>query len=363
MTRAPQPAARDRRAGPRYGNARSSSKRVAGLLASTLAALPGCSTASYLVHVSLGQMHYLLDRERLTDARIAALPGAEQRGLDVVRRAQAFGEHLGLTASTSYRHLIERDSESAVQVVTAAPPDRLEAITWWFPITGRISYRGYFDAARAQAFADELAAAGNDTYVRSALMYSTLGWFDDPIPRVVLSWPEPDLVDVALHEQVHETVFAAGDPDYNEALASFVARLATLEFLADDPERHEQARRVYADRSRFSALLDALYRELETLYASVDSPEEARERRKAVFERYQGPLFDEQEWESDRYAEFPRVPLSNSYLLARRTYDSSGPCFEAELRELGGDLRAFVAAHRASPGHRAELPACSESAP
>jgi len=307
-------------------------------------------------------MRYLLDRERLTEARVAALPDAERRGLDTLRRAQAFGESLGLAASTSYRHVIDRDSDNAVRVVTAAPADRLEPITWWFPVTGRISYRGYFDADRARAFADELAAAGNDAYVRPAVMYSTLGWFDDPIPTQVLRWPATDLVDVALHEQVHETVFVAGDPDYNEALASFVARRATFELLEDDAEQREQARCVYADRSRFVALLDALYGELETLYARVDSPGEARERRKEVFARYQGPLFEEQPWESDRYASFPDVPLSNGYLLARRTYTQLGPCLEAELRELGGDLRAFIAAHRASPGHRAELPACRESA-
>jgi len=332
------------------------------MVASLALSLPGCNnTASYLVHVSLGQMRHLLDREPLTDARIAALPEAEQRGLETVRRAQAFGERLGLAASTSYRHVIDRDSRSAVQVVTAAPADRLEPITWWFPVTGRISYRGYFDAGRAHAFADRLAAAGNDAYVRPALMYSTLGWFDDPIPTEALRWPEADLLDVALHEQVHETVFVPGDPDYNEALASFVAHHATVELLADDGETLDEVRRIYADRSRFVALIDALYHELETLYADVDSPEEARERRKEVFARYQGPLFDQEEWESDRYASFPSAPLSNSYILARRTYTRMGPCLEAELRDLGGDLRAFIAAHRASPGHRAPAADCPEA--
>jgi hypothetical protein len=37
------------------------------------------------------------------------------------------------------------------------------------------------------------------------------------------------------------------------------------------------------------------------------------------------------------------------------------PCFEAELAALGGDLAAFVRAHREDPGHRAA--ACAGEAP
>ncbi len=313
------------------------------------------------MHVSIGQLHYLLDRERLTEERVDALPEAERRGLETLRRAQSYGESLGLAASSSYRHVIDRDTRSAVRVVTASPADRLEPLSWWFPIVGNITYRGYFDEARARAFADSLARDGYDTYVRPALMYSTLGYFDDPIPLAVLRWPEVDLVDVILHEQVHETIFVAGDPGYNEGLASFISSHATPGFFDADPGRPEQRREaedVYADRARFAALLDALFADLEALYAETDGPEDARQRRVAVLARYQGPRFSEQEWKTGRYVHFPAAELNNSYLLARRTYQAEGPCFEAEFGALGGDLRAFITAHIERPGHRA----CPEDA-
>lgn len=305
------------------------------------------------MHVSVGQLRMLLDRERLTEQRIERLEPAERRGLDTLRRAQAFGHTIGLVESDSYRHAIERDRDSAVRVVTAAEPDRLEPVTWWFPVVGRISYRGYFDPDRAHAFAEGLANQGLDTYVRPALLYSTLGYFADPIPLSVLRWPDVDLVDVAIHEQVHETIFVAGDPDYNEALASFIARHATLAFFGSDPERLDRARGVFADRDRFGALLDELYHELAALYAETTGPDDARARRAEVFARYQGPRFAEIEWSSDRYRGFASADLNNSYLLARRTYRADGPCFEVELDALGGDLPAFVAAHVEDPGHRA----------
>jgi predicted aminopeptidase len=283
-------------------------------------------------------MRYLLDRERLTDERIATLPATERHGLDTMRRAQDFGISLGLASSKSYEHVIARDEETAVRVVTAAPADRLEPVSWWFPIVGRITYRGYFDDGRARAFAAGLAEQGYDTYVRPALMYSTLGWFADPIPEAVLRWPGINLVDVVLHEQVHETIFVASDPEYNESLASFIAQHATLAFFEAEPESRRLATDLYATRARNSSRMDSLYRELQDLYARVDGPKEARAQREAVFERYR-------KW-------FPGAPLSNSFVLARRTYAAGAACFDAELTEVGGDVRAFIRAHREDPGHR-----------
>ena len=119
----------------------------------------------------------MFSRQPLTPELVATLEPAEQRSLESLRRALAFGESLGLAHTTSYRDLVgERDS-GLVHVVTAAPANRVEPVTWWFPISGRVSYRGYFEKERADAFADELAGDGYDTYVRPAPLYSTLGWF------------------------------------------------------------------------------------------------------------------------------------------------------------------------------------------
>ena len=319
--------------------------------------LSACSTASYLLHVSLGQMRTLLDREVLDAERVARLAPAERTGLETVLAAQAFGRTLGLADSNSYRHVIDRNRDSAVRVVTAAPANRLEPITWWFPIVGRVAYRGYFDAQRAERFANSLALQGFDTYVRPALLYSTVGYFDDPIPLAALRWPEADLVDVTLHELVHETVFVSGDTAYNEALASFISEKATLLYWQDDPERRQRAHVLFGDRHRFASMLGDLARELETLYAGLESTDEARERRRPVFARFQQEVFPAQALETERYAGFPQVALSNSYVLAFRTYSADLPCFERELAAVGGNLSAFIAGHKESPGRRVEDPA------
>ena len=321
-----------------------------GLL--TLLLCTGCSQISYVAHVSVGQMGVLVDRERLTTERVAALSADERRRLDAVQAAKAYAEVLGLKASSSYRHLIDRPPERRVRVVVAAPADRLEPLTWWFPIVGRVAYRGYFDAERARCFQEHLSAQGFDTYARPALLYSTLGWFDDPIPRELLRLEEFEVVDAILHELVHETIFVAGDTAYNEGLATFIAQRATLAHFEADPRTRAAAERAFADQALFGQLMSSLAHDLEALYANSPSPGQARHDRAPIFRRYQDVIHPSLSWQTSRYAGFARSGLSNAYVLANQTYLGDAGCFIEELRELGGDLAGFVRAHRAAPGRR-----------
>jgi predicted aminopeptidase len=334
---------------------RGSRLRIAALLLLLALAAPACRVG-YLAHLGAGQLRTLLDRRLLTEEALATLSAAERRALAELRDALRFGESLGLARTTSYRHLIERGPEGAVQVVVAAPSDRLEPVTWWFPVTGSVAYRGYFDPARARRFADGLAARGYDVYVRPALLYSTLGVFDDPIPREMLGWERTERIATVLHELVHETVFVSGDTDYNEGLASFIERRATLAFLADDPDARRTAERGFEDADRFAGLLARLESELAAAYAAAPDPEAARRARAPIFARFQGEEYARLAWNGEQYAGFPRAELSNAWLVARRTYLGALPCFARELEELGGDLHGFVHAHREDPGHR--LPGC-----
>jgi predicted aminopeptidase len=312
------------------------------------------------VHLGVGQARLLLSREPLTPERVAGLSSPEQAALAALRRALELGASLDLARTTSYDALVEAD-RGTVHVVVAAPANRLEPLTWWFPISGRVSYRGYFAKERAERFAAGLAEDGLDTYVRPAPLYSTLGFFDDPIPREALSWPEPDLVETILHELVHQTVFVPGDLEYDEALASFVAHHATAAFYASQPAQSAQVANRLADELAFARLLEGMRAELEQAYRGVDEPEAARARRAPIFARYQGEEFARETWRTERYLRFPELALSNAWVVANRTYVSLLPCFEAELAALGGDLAAFVRAHREDPGHRSG--ACAAEAP
>ncbi|MFI5315502.1 MAG: aminopeptidase [Myxococcota bacterium] len=315
---------------------------------------------AYLTHVGAGQLRLLWSRESPTPERLAALPPEERAGYQTFQSALAFGESLGLAHTTSYRQLTDTGKDWLVQVVTAAPANELVPITWWFPIVGSVSYRGYFDPERAQRFAAELAARDLDVYVRPSPLYTTLGWFEDALPRSLLAWPEEDLVDTALHEQVHLTVYIESDVAYNEGLATFTAHQATLAMLRERPELAARARASFADELTYARMLNELRAELDALYASSPTPEDARARRAPIFARYQREVYAAQPWQSQRFARFQKVALSNAWVVANRDYLGLMPCFERELADLGGDLSAFVRAHREKPGHR---PAGCEATP
>jgi predicted aminopeptidase len=309
---------------------------------------------SYLTHVGVGQLRLLWSRESLTPEKIARLPAEERVNYEAFRSAIAFGESLGLKQTTSYSRLADTGKDWLVQVVTAAPANALKPVEWWFPIVGSVSYRGYFDAERAKAFAEELRAKGLDVYVRPSPLYSTLGWFEDPLPRPILRWPIEDLVDTALHEQTHLTVYVASDVPYDESLATFIGHQATLQYFADRPELAERAREAFADELTFARMLNDLRSALETLYADELEPDEARARRAPIFAHFQKEVYAAQPWKTQRFARFQTLELSNAWIVANRDYLGLVPCFGRELAALGGDLAAFVQAHRERPGHRPE---------
>ncbi len=326
------------------------------MLLAVLAA--GCSSIGYLTHVSAGQLRMLWDRELLRPELVAALSPEEQLGLAAVQRARGHAEALGLAPTPSARHLIPSDDSHPGHVVVASPPDRLEAVTWFFPIVGRVAYRGYFDPERARAFAEGLSREGYDTYVRPASMYSTLGYFDDPIPRGLLGWPEREIYDVIIHELVHGTIFIRDDVAYNEALASFIAERATLDLLASNPEAQDAAQRWYDDIRTYTALIERLAQDLEALYAASASKEQALAGRVELFARYRNEVYPSLPWKTERFERFLEIELSNAFVVAQRTYSGDLPCFRAELDALRGDLPAFIRAHRERPVRHVEIPAC-----
>src|ERR1700688_4956727 len=107
------------------------------------------------------------------------LPTEVRSRLETVLKVREFaGDHLGLNVGCAYTSISEVDKGAIVWVVMAAPRDSLEPYTWWFPIVGRIPYRGYFEEADASAEAQALEAMGLDTMVRPAIAFSSLGFFD-----------------------------------------------------------------------------------------------------------------------------------------------------------------------------------------
>jgi predicted aminopeptidase len=248
-------------------------------------------------------------------------------------------------------------------VVSGSRRDRFAAYTWWFPIVGRVPYKGFFQFELAHREAARLAAEGYDAHVRPAGAFSTLGWFNDPLLNTVLRYDDVSLVSTVIHEILHNTVYIPGQVAFNESFASFVGDRGAVEFfcLRDGPDapRCRRAQDAWADNLRYAAFLSSLVGELEAVYGRDDlAYEEKLARREVIFDASRQRFLEEVEPHllTRGYRGFLERPLNNATLIGTRLYYDRLGVFEAVYQHWGGDYLGAVHAILAAARDRANDP-------
>jgi predicted aminopeptidase len=310
------------------------------LLAVCAPLLSGCATG-YVLRAAYEEARLLWRRQPI-DRVLAGDVDAETRGkLELTLAVRDYAKHsLGLSVGGCYRSIANVESSQIVHVVTAAPRDQLVPYTWWFPIVGRVPYRSYFNAADAEALAASLEQNGYDTYVRPAVAFSTLGWFDDPLLSNLLRYDDERLAETIIHELLHNTIYIPGQTAFNESLATFVGHRGAEAFFRaqDQPARANDSAARWADALTYSAFLDRLTEQLQAAYAAGVSQTE----RGAIFDRARAE-FTAEPWQTSEYAGFERAQLNNAVLLHDQFYADRLALFQAVYVRNGDDLRAAVA--------------------
>jgi predicted aminopeptidase len=302
----------------------------------------GCG-AGYVARAGYEEARILWRRRPI--AAVLAQPDldpATRAKLELVEPVRAYArDDLGLRVGGSYTSLATVDADQVVHVVTAAPRTKLRPLTWWFPIVGRVPYRGYFDEADARAFAAGLERDGDDTMVRPAVAFSTLGWFDDPLLSTMLRDDETRLAETLIHELTHSTRYVPGQAAFNESLAMFVGLRGAERFFAarGDGDRAARVADRWADAQTFSAALAEVVAHLRRAYAAP-LDESARQ---ALFAELQRAVAQRQ-WRTQEYAAFWRRPINNAVIVHDQLYADRLPLFAAALACHGDDLRATLAA-------------------
>jgi predicted aminopeptidase len=320
---------------------------VAGLgLAAAL--LAGCESLDYYGQAVQGHFDLMASRQPI-DALLAD-PSADLRDrlARVLEIREFASEALALPDNRSYRSVVPTPSEGVVWSVVATPPYSLEPREWCFPIAGCTTYRGYFDRARADAYAAALAAEGLDVTVDSVPAYSTLGWFDDPVPGGILRWPDHDLAAIVFHELAHQRFYLKGDSAFNEAFATAVAEEGVERWLAQrgDAAAIEDWRGAQSRRRAFLDLLLEIRAGLATLYSAGFPEAEMQEGKERLFDELRERYADlEASWGGVAgFGHWMARPLNNARLAAVATYREQLPAFRALLQCVGGDLTAFYEA-------------------
>lgn len=145
-------------------------------------------------------------------------------------RQYAF-DSLGLKKNKSYTKVYDQKGEPLLWVITASQKYALAPKKWKFPITGEVTYKGFFNKNDAYAERDALEAEGWEVRIREVNAWSTLGYLPDPILSEMLNEPPGEMANVIIHELSHGTVFISGDVEESENLASFIGDVGAGRFL------------------------------------------------------------------------------------------------------------------------------------
>jgi len=311
--------------------------------------LSGCY-AGYLARAAYEEGRILWHRKPIDDALARKdLPEDIRAKLETVLAVRKFAaEQLGLNVGGAYASVAPVDQRAVVHVVMAAPRDSLEPYTWWFPIVGRVPYRGYFEETDANAEASELEALGLDTMVRPAVAFSSLGFFDDPVLTNLLKLDRVELAGVLIHELFHRTYYMPGDAMFNESAANYVGGAGAVAFFAatsgESAPDTIAARGILDSDLKFSRFLLSEQARLLDIYVSDLTLEEKLKRREGAFAAIKKDYAAlEPSLSGLERFDLDKQPLNNAVLVNYLIYFHESDNFAALDRINHGDLRATIA--------------------
>lgn len=257
---------------------------------------------------------------------------------------------LALPLHQNYRDYANLHRPYVVWNVVAAPRLHLTLKRWCFPIAGCVSYRGYFHASAAHAYAATLRAQGYDTYVAGVPAYATLGYLHDPVLNTFLDYPRTTIAHIIFHELSHDLLYIPNATLFDESFADTVADVGVHRFLrrygspADNARYRRRRRRQHA----VTEALQQCQNHLMQIYHSKISHAQKLKAKQAAFialrEHFQALA---QQWGGDHgYRAFFNQPFNNAVLGAYSNYTSLVPALRRLLRLENGNLRAFYVAAR-----------------
>jgi predicted aminopeptidase len=312
-------------------------------------------TGRYLLRAGFEEGKILSRRTPITE--IVANPATSatlQSKLSLVLAARAFAhDSLGLETGQSFTTFSALDRDTLVLVLSGAYRDKLKAYTWWFPIVGRVPYKGYFDFTEAHRQEKALTARGFDARLGAASAFSTLGWFNDPLLPTTLSGDSLTLANTVIHELTHNTYYAPGGAVFNESFANFVGSRGAERFFLSrgQPAAAAEVAARWGDERILGRFWASLYARIDSAFKAHpgDEPTHVAERialRDSIYSEARQQLIHEigPQLRTISLHAVERTRFDNAMLMSRRVYLTDLDAFDAVLAKNGGDLRRTVQA-------------------
>jgi len=330
-----------------------------------LVAVSGCHTLGFYGQAVKGQ-YQIFANQRSIEALMTetSTPPALKKRFELLQDLRGFAkDQLQLPTDSHYRKYADVHRPFVVWNVEAAPEFSLEPKTWWYPLLGSLTYRGYFSKSGATNYATYLRDRGYDVSVGGVSAYSTLGWFKDPVLNTFIFEDDAELAEIIFHELAHQRLFARGDTDFNEAFATSVGQEGARRWLkARGNTAGLEAYLAHLHRSdQFVHLVMNTRTRLEKFYGDEQTPDgqikasprkkpfpapELREGKQKIFSEMQTDYLRlKSEWGGDpEYDGWFAHSINNAQLNSVAEYYDFVPGFDQLLSSNGGDMEKFYQA-------------------
>jgi predicted aminopeptidase len=303
-----------------------------------------CGTVRFYTQAVGGQLEiWRKSRPNSTVLKDSATEDHVKQRLRLIEELRAFAASDLRLPTKSFGKYCDLKRPFVVWVVFAAPEFSVEAKRWWYPLVGKLKYRGFFKDEDAIAEGERLRKQGLDVFVGGVEAYSTLGYFKDPVLNTFLHRSDAEMAELIFHELTHAKVFISGDTDFNEAFATANAEEGVRRWLRSRGD--EAGLRAYEaslrTQQRNIQLLLNTRNELENVYAGTYSDiESERLAKQRVFEQML------KKTGANLLASRGRIQndaenWNNARLNTIATYHTLVPGFERLLKKHCGDLEAF----------------------
>jgi predicted aminopeptidase len=319
----------------------------------------GCGTCRYYTQAVRGQCQ-MWSRQHSIESLLKAADTPEplKQRLRLVLDIREFAEkELHLPANGHYLRYADLGRRFAVWNVYAASEFSLTPKSWWYPVVGRLEYRGYFSEPEARRYATKLEKRGFDVFVGGVTAYSTLGWFHDPVLNTFIHDDDTDLAELLFHELAHQRLFVAGDTDFNEAFATAAAEEGLRRWMEArrDPAAIEKYQAGYRRTEQFVRLVSDTRDRLKAIYENGEvvrrehqaesNDGKRRAKQRALEELRQKYAELKAKWGGQKdYDEWFKQSLNNAQFNTVDTYYHLVPAFRRLLRDHGNNLENFYRA-------------------
>jgi predicted aminopeptidase len=312
----------------------------------------GCSNLSYYAQSAGGHLAIVRAAKPVSQWLADADTSAALRSrLVLSQNIRDFAvRELAEPDNASYRRYADLGRTAAVWNVVATAQLSMELKTWCFLVVGCVGYRGYYDQAQAERYAQALRSQGLEVYVYGVPAYSTLGKlpsdvFADPLLNTFINYPEGELARLIFHELAHQVAYAPGDTLFNESFATSVERIGAQRWLTQraSAQAREDYRASDARREDFRELTQRYRGLLDAVYRSADADADKLRQKAAVMQQLRS---DYEILKRDRWGGFSGYDAwfahaNNASFGVLGAYSDLVPNFGRLFARLDGDFPRF----------------------